>query len=176
MNKQLSITFFLTSITLTGCAASTDGSGDAEIDGNAAQQLAVSDGKEDSASPTLSKDRRILNCHLEYEAFTPAFAVRPAANFETTFGKVENEGASASDGAYKLVVRTNPRPSYNLSFIIQIVDESRNAGISYIVLPRPHVGGAFLFELGADIPPVTFPDEGAQSYDNLRAYCSIRMP
>jgi hypothetical protein len=68
------------------------------------------------------------------------------------------------------------KPPYNLSFIAQIVDESRKGGISYIVLPRPHVGGAFLFELGADIPPVSFPNEGPQQYDNLRACCSIRMP
>ncbi len=176
MNKLLSTTLLLTSITLAGCAGGAGDAGDAELDGNAAQQLDLGGGKEDSASRPPSKDPRLLNCHLEYEAFTPGFAVRPAASFETTFGKVENEGVSASDGAYTLVVTTNPRPPYNLSFIIQIIDESKQAGISYIVLPRPHVGGAFLFELGAEIPATTFPDEGPQAFDHMRAYCSIRMP
>lgn len=176
MIKHLSLSLLFSSLTLIGCAAgggdeSTE-SGDA-VTANAPQQISQAD-KADA--PKLSTDTRILNCQLEYEAFAPAFAVRPAASFETTFAKVENEGVKAGDGGFTLSVHTNPHPPYNLSFIAQIVDESRKGGISYIVLPRPHVGGAFLFELGADIPPVSFPAEGPQQYDNLRAYCSIRMP
>ena len=47
--------------------------------------------------------------------------------------------------------------------------------LAYNVMPRPHVGGAYLFEIGAKIPPVTFPNE-TTPFDFLRAYCSIRMP
>ena len=177
MYKPLSLTLLLSSLTLAGCAAGDESgdTGEAETEGNAPQQLDLGAGKGDGATRALSKDTRLLNCHLEYEAFSPSFTIRPAASFETTFGKVENEGAFASDGAFQLAVTTNPRPPYNLSFIAQIVDEQRG-GLSYIVLPRPHVGGEFLFELGARISPVSFPAEGTQQYDNLRAYCSIRMP
>jgi len=175
MLKHLSLSLLLGTLTFAGCAAGGDDSGETgdAVTGDAPQQLNQSD-KADA--PKLSADTRILNCQLEYEAFSPAFAVRPAASFETTFGKVENEGAKAGDGAFTLSVHTNPHPTYNLSLIAQIIDENRRGGISYIVLPRPHVGGAFLFELGADISPVSFPAEGPQQYDNLRAYCSIRMP
>jgi hypothetical protein len=176
MNKPLSITLLVTSLTLAACADGAGEPGEAETGGNASQQLETGSGGKGDGATALSKDTRILNCQLEYEAFDPAFAVRHAAELETSFGTIENEGAKAGDGAYTLRVRTNPKPPYNLSFIIQIIDESRHGAISYIVLPRPHVGGAFLFELGADIPPATFPAEGTQSYDNLRAYCSIRMP
>ncbi|HEX2690893.1 MAG TPA: hypothetical protein VHN14_29975 [Kofleriaceae bacterium] len=170
---KLSLTLLVASLGFVGCAdAGDEDTGSATING-APQQLAVQAGKLDGAA-AKSTDPRLLNCQLEYEAFTPTFAVKTAASLETTFGQVENEGISASDGAFKLAVHTNPHPPYNLSFIAQIVDEARQAGISYIVLPRPHVGGAFLFELGADIPPVTLAD--GTTYDNLRAYCSIRMP
>jgi len=172
MNK-LSLTLLVASIGFAGCADAVDGdTGNAKIAG-APQQLEVQAGTIDGTA-AKSTDPRLLNCQLEYEAFSPAFAVKPAANFDTTFGQVENEGVKASDGAFTLAVHTNPHPPYNLSFIVQIIDEARHGAISYIVLPRPHVGGQFLFELGADIPPVTFPD-GA-TFDNLRAYCSIRMP
>jgi len=168
---KLSLGLLVASLGFVGCADAGDPEhGNAELAG-APQQLEAEAGKLPGAA--LSTDPRLLNCHLEYEAFAPAFAVHPAALFETTFGQVENMGARASDGAFTLAVHTNPNPPYNLSFIIQIIDEARHGAISYVVLPRPHVGEPFLFELGADIPPVTFPDG---SFDNLRAYCSIRMP
>jgi hypothetical protein len=167
------IALALTSLLFAACADGTAGD-DAVTDGDADQQLAPAGGKGDGATP--SKDSRIVNCHLEYEAFTPAFAIRPAAQIERTFGEIENTGIVASDGAFSLRVHTNPHPPYNLSFIAQIVDDAKSAGLSYIVLPRPHVGGAFLFELGASIPPVSFADTGEIAFDNLRAYCSIRMP
>jgi hypothetical protein len=169
---KLSLTLLVASLGFAGCADAGDaGTGNAKTDG-APQQLDVQVGKLDGAAK--STDARLLNCQLEYEAFAPTFAVKPATSFEATFGKVENEGISATDGAYRLIVQTNPNPPYNLSFIAQIFDEGRNASLSYIVLPRPHVGGAFLFELGANIPSVTLSDGTA--YDHLRAYCSIRMP
>ena len=164
----------LASLGLAGCADAGDTDNGAAKIGGAPQQADVEVGKLDGSTTAKSTDPRLLNCQLEYEAFAPAFAVRTASSVETTFGKVENEGVSASDGAFGLVVQTNPNPPYNLSFIAQINDESRNAGLSYIVLPRPHVGGEFLFELGANIAPVTAAD--GTVFDHLRAYCSIRMP
>jgi len=171
MNK-LSLSLLVASSMLAGCADAVDqDTGRAETQG-AGAQLDLQSGKLDGAA-TVSTDARMVNCHLEYEAFSPTFAVRTAGTFDTTFGQIENASASATDGAYRLVVSTNPTPPYNLSFIAQIVD-AKGAGLSYIVLPRPHVGGAFLFELGAGIAPVTLAD--GTSYDHLRAYCSIRMP
>jgi hypothetical protein len=160
----------LAPLAITACAdaANPDG-GSAQI-GGAPQQV------ETGTLPGAAKstDTRLLNCHLEYESFAPSFTVKTAGTFETTFGQVENQGASASDGAYSLVVSTNPKPPYNLSFIIQIFDDARGTELSYVVLPRPHVGGAFLFEIGAGIPAVTQPD--GTVFDHMRAYCSIRMP
>lgn len=162
----------LGSLGLAGCADAGDTDNGAAKLGGAPQQVEV--GKLDGSTTAKSTDPRLLNCQLEYEAFAPAFAVKTASSVETTFGNVENDGVSASDGAFGLVVQTNPNPPYNLSFIAQINDESRNVGLSYIVLPRPHVGGEFLFELGANIAPVTAAD--GTVFDHLRAYCSIRMP
>jgi hypothetical protein len=168
----------LVSFLILACSACTDATDrDTGPAGDIASQpqFDTGSGKTDDAT-THSTDARVLTCVLEYEAFTPSFAARPAATFSTTFGDVENTGAKAGDGAYTLSAHTNKHPPYNLSFVLQIVDEARKGGISYIVLPRPHVGGAFLFELGADIAPVSFPDTGEQMFDNLRAYCSIRNP
>ena len=166
--SKLSLTL-LASLALVACAdaANPDG-GSAQI-GGAPQQV------ETGTLPGTAKstDTRLLNCQLEYEQFDP-FTVKTAGSFETTFGQVENQGASASDNAYSLVVSTNPKPPYNLSFIIQIFDIARGTELSYVVLPRPHVGGAFLFEIGAGIPAVTQPD--GTVFDHMRAYCSIRMP
>jgi hypothetical protein len=167
--SKLSLTL-LTTLAFAACAdAGNPDGGSAQI-GGAPQQV------ETGTLPGTAKstDARLLNCQLEYESFAPTFTVKTAASFETTFGQVENQGASASDSAYSLVVSTNPRPPYNLSFIIQIFDEARGAELSYVVLPRPHVGGAFLFEIGAAIPAVTQPD--GTVFDHMRAYCSIRMP
>jgi hypothetical protein len=170
---KLSLALLVGSLGFAGCADAVDtDTGAAKIDG-APQQLDVQVGKLDAPAAN-STDPRLLNCQLEYEAFAPSFAAKTAASLETTFGNVENNGISASDGTYRLIVETNPNPPYNLSFIANIFDDVRNAGLSYIVLPRPHVGGAFLFELGASIPSVTLSDGTA--YDHLRAYCSIRMP
>src|SRR5262245_34155254 len=158
---------------LAACAT-TPSDGDAAIDGDAPQQLSQGGGKGDGAA--LSKDPRLVNCHLEYEAFMPIFASRTAGDVENTFGEVENNGIVAGDTNFMVRISTNPKPPANLSFIAQISSTTnRDFPLSYIVLPRPHVGGAFLFELGTPIPTVTFPDTG-ESFNFLRAYCSIRMP
>ncbi|TMQ07260.1 MAG: hypothetical protein E6J90_22610 [Deltaproteobacteria bacterium] len=156
---------------LVGCADAVDADHAGAEVGGAPQQLEAGTL---AGTPAKSTDPRLLNCQLEYEAFSPTFAARTATSFENTFGQVENAGVSVNDGAFGLVVSTNPNPPFNLSFIIQIFDAVKNAELSYIVLPRPHVGGAFLFELGAGIPSVTLSD--GKVYDHLRAYCSIRMP
>ena len=171
--SKLSLSLLVASLGLgglVGCADAVDADhANAEI-GGAPQQL---ESGTLATTPAKSTDPRLLNCQLEYEAFDPTFVARTAASFENTFGQVENTGVAANDGAFGLMVRTNPHPPYNLSFIIQIFDVAKNAELSYIVLPRPHVGGAFLFELGASIAPVTL---DGTSFDHLRAYCSIRMP
>jgi hypothetical protein len=167
-----SLALLVASLGLIGCADAVDADHAGAQVGGAPQQ--VETGTLAGTTTAKSTDSRLLNCQLEYEAFDPTFAVKTATSFENTFGQVENTGVSVNDGAFGLVVSTNPNPPYNLSFIIQIFDVAKNAELSYIVLPRPHVGGAFLFELGAGIPSVTLSD--GQAYDHLRAYCSIRMP
>jgi len=167
-----SLMLLVASLGFVGCANAGDADdGSAEI-GGAPKQLESAT----LAGSTTAKstDPRLVNCQLEYEAFSPAFVARTAASFETTFGAVENSGASAGDQAYGLIVSTNPNPPYNLSFTIRIIDQIKRVELSYVVLPRPHVGGAFLFELGAPIPSVTMAD--GKTFDHLRAYCSIRMP
>ena len=171
--SKLSLTLLAPALALLGCADATNpDEGSAQI-GGAPQQVETGT-LPGTTSTAKSTDPRLLNCQLEYESFAPTFTVKTAGMFETTFGQVENQGASASDGAYSLVVSTNPKPPYNLSFIIQIFDDARGTELSYVVLPRPHVGGAFLFEIGAGIPAVTQPD--GTVFDHMRAYCSIRMP
>ena len=168
--SKLSLTLFV-ALGIAGCAdAGNPDGGSAQI-GGAPQQ--VETGTIGGAA-VKSTDARLLNCQLEYEAFAPAFVARTAASFESTFGQVENQGASASDGAYSVVASTNPTPPYNLSFIVEIFNDTSNAELTYVVLPRPHVGGAFLFEIGAGIPAVTQPD--GTVFDHMRAYCSIRNP
>jgi hypothetical protein len=169
--KTLSI---LASLVLAACTTSPadDDTGPAVTDG-ADQQLSSSHGKSDGAG--TSTDPRLVNCHLEYQSSAPTWATRPAGTFDVTFGKIENEGAWAGDGAFALSVTTNPTPPYNLSLQVGIWEAATSKQLSYIVLPRPHVGGAFLFELGAQIPAVTFPETGDQAFDTMRAYCSIRV-
>jgi hypothetical protein len=162
------------SMMLAACATSQ--MGDDGVAAGDVPQLLVAQAKADGATAKVANDARVLNCQLEYEAFAPTFVTRPAASLETRFDQVVASGVSASDGGYTLRVSTNPKPPYNLSFIVQIISVARGGSISYAVLPAPHVGGAFLFEIGADIPAVTFADTGTQSFDNLRAYCSIHNP
>lgn len=166
----------IASLALAACTTSPsdEDSGAAVTDGNAEQQAPSGHGKSDGAG--TSTDPRLVNCHLEYQSSAPTWATREAGTFEVTFGKIENEYGAASDNAYTLLVSTNPTPPYNLSFYAGIWDARTNKQLSYVVLPRPHVGGAFLFELGAQIPAVTFPETGDQAFDAMRAYCSIRMP
>lgn len=171
--SKLSLALLVASLGFLGCANAVDDVDHANAEvGGVPQQLET--GTLAGTTTAKSTDPRLLNCQLEYEAFSPTFAVKTATSFENTFGQVENTGVSVNDGAFGLAVSTNPQPPYNLSFIIQIFDVAKNAELSYVVLPRPHVGGAFLFELGASIPSVMLSD--GQAYDHLRAYCSIRMP
>src|SRR5215468_8648709 len=58
--------------------------------GDAPPQL-VPGGSGKGDGPT-STDPRILNCQLEYEAFTPYFANAPAASFDTPVATILNDG------------------------------------------------------------------------------------
>ncbi len=169
----MKLSLVLASLVFAACTTTpADDSGPAVTDG-AEQQVGTAAGKGDGVGTATSKDARLLNCHLEYQTVSPAWAVREAGTFDSTFADVENKGAAAGDGAYTLTVNTNPTPPYNLSLQVGIWDAHTNKQLSYVVLPRPHVGGAFLFELGAQIPATTL---DGQSFDTLRAYCSIRNP
>jgi hypothetical protein len=173
---MLKISFVtITCFAAAACTNTEETGDDAVTSAGAEQQLSTSGGKGDDAT-AKSTDPRLVNCQLEYQAITPTFTTRTAGAFDQTFGSIENTFGVASDAAYSLQVSTNKHAPYNLSFIAQIFDVKTSKQLAYIVLPRPHVGGAFLFELGAQIPATTFEDTGAASFDTLRAYCSIRMP
>jgi hypothetical protein len=166
----------IASLTFAACASSDDDEGPAVTD-DAPQQLTANGVGKGDGTTTVSKDPRLVNCHLEYESFLPDWTARPAAQLEKTFGEIETSGVTADDGTYAVALYTNPNPPYNLSFIARITEVANsNKDVAYVVLPRPHVGGAFLFEIGADIPPATFPDTGTRTFPTVRAYCSIRMP
>jgi len=162
-------------------AACTTASGDdpANTDGNAPQQVITEKGggKGDGAGSAakVPADPRLLNCQFEYERFSPEWATHPLGTFETAFDKVETGFQWAFDPNYTLGVVNNMSPAYNLSLNVNIWDAKTNKLLGYVVLPRPHVGGAYLFELGVAIPSIDMAD-GTGSFDNLRAYCSIRNP
>ena len=159
---------------IIGCTTDdTTTDGDAETSANAEQQLSPP-GKGDGPS---SNDKRILNCQLEYESFAP-FATQTIASVDKAIGKIVAGDTLATDGTYALSVAINPHPAYNLAFSVQLSAVASGETVSYAVLPAPHVGGAYLFELGGHIPAVTLPVDGGatQPFDFLRTYCSIRNP
>jgi hypothetical protein len=161
-------TVALASLTAAACTVEPTDTGTAQVSGDAEQQLSQS-AKADGPS---SSDKRILNCQLEYESFTP-FATQPIDSFDKTIGQIVSGGVTATDGTYQLGISINPAPAYNLSFNVQLSTVATGEIESYVVLPSPHVGGAYLFELGTHIPAVT---AGGGTFDYLRAYCSIRNP
>jgi hypothetical protein len=127
---------------------------------------------ETSDDSAINGATRHLVCNLDYETFSPAFADQPAATFDTKYTVVKKDGASATDGAFTLSVGVNPSPPFNLSDTATISNATTGATVAYVVLPSPHLGGDFLFEVGGKIDPVT-PAGAAQPFDFMRAYCSL---
>jgi hypothetical protein len=118
-----------------------------------------------------------FDCYLEYETFSPSWATAPVAHLAPTLDavKASAHGVSAFGGRYGLRLAFNPKPPYNLSFEVAILDTLGNS-VAYNVLPSPQKGGAYLFELGGRIDPTTaIGDDGSShSFDFLRGYCSLR--
>ena len=110
-------------------------------------------------------------CNLEYETFTPSFATLPAASFDEKQSVVNKTGASAGDGSYSLSIAMNSAAPFNLVFNAFILD-ANSATVAYTVLPTPHTGGDYLFEIGNKIDPIT-PPGATQAFDFMRAYCSL---
>jgi len=110
-------------------------------------------------------------CNLEYETFAPSFATMPAASFDEKQSVVNKTGASAGDANYSVAIAMNSAAPFNLVFNVFIQDAT-GATVAYNVLPTPHTGGDYLFELGSKIDPIT-PDGATQSFDFMRAYCSL---
>jgi hypothetical protein len=129
---------------------------------------------ENTDDSAISGTTRHLICNLEYETFSPAFASQPAATFDTKYTIVKKQGASASDGAFTLSVGVNPTPPYNLTDNVFITNAQTGATVAYVVLPSPHLGGQFLFEVGGKIDPVT-PAGATQAFDFMRGYCSLQL-
>jgi hypothetical protein len=126
----------------------------------------------DSDSDAVSGPTRHLNCQLEYETFSPAFASFSAASFDTKYTVVKKSGASATDGAFTLAYSVNPTPPSNLSDSLVISNATTGGTIAYLVVPSPHLGGDFLYELGGKIDPVT-PTGATQAFDFMRGYCAL---
>jgi hypothetical protein len=118
---------------------------------------------------------RTLACTLEYETFAPTYASGYAGDFSLPFSTVKTSGATAGDSGFAFKVSVNPKPAYNLSFNATLSDAS-GEDIAYTVLPSPRTGGAYLFELGGRIAPVsrTGDDGIVHAFDHLRAYCSYK--
>lgn len=111
-----------------------------------------------------------LNCNLEYERFTPTFMVLPQVSFSQPMSTVGTTGVTASNATFQLYGTVNPTPPVNLSFEVGVNRVSTGKTLSYVVLPPPSIGGAFLFEVGAQITTVTI---GGIAYDHIRTYCSL---
>ncbi len=139
---------------------------------------------ESSEESDLAGSRRRLTCNLEYARYSPDFRVVLAASFDELMSKVNTEGATASDGRFAFESRVNPTPPYNLAFQVSIRDLATGKNVSYSVLPKPRLGGDFLFELGARIEPITIPTAGVtavvttteEQFDFVRSYCSLYLP
>src|SRR5258706_14604411 len=85
----------LAALSLAACMSSSDQVGDDAVTAGADQQLAAGGGKGDSAAK--STDPRLVNCHLDDQAFGPAFASRNTGAFDEAFAKIGNYSAFAGD-------------------------------------------------------------------------------
>lgn len=110
-----------------------------------------------------------LSCHLEYERFSP-FGFLSVTSFSTPMSTVGSQGVTSSDGSLLLYAVVNPNPPANLSFEVGVDQVSSGVNLSYTVLPPPALGGAWLFETGTQITPVTI---NGVTYNYVRAYCSL---
>ena len=129
---------------------------------------------ENTDDSAITGPTRHLMCNLDYETFSPTFADQPAASFDTKYTVVKKQGAEATDGAFTLSVGVNPTPPFNLSDSVFITNAQTGATVAYVVLPSPHLGGQFLFELGGKIDPVT-PAGATQAFDFMRGYCALQL-
>lgn len=111
-----------------------------------------------------------LSCNLEYERFTPTFLTLPQVSFSQPMSVVAAQGFSTSNATLQLYAVVNPTPPFNLSFEVGTIRVSTGKTLSYLVIPPPSAGGAFLFENGAQITTVTI---GGIAYDHIRTYCSL---
>ena len=136
--------------------------------------VACTDAAESSSdldTDSATAGSRHFVCNLEYESFAPSFATMPAASFDEKQSVVNKTGAFAGDANYSVTISMNSAAPFNLVFNVFILDAT-GATVAYSVLPTPHTGGDYLFELGSKIAPIT-PDGATQSYDFMRAYCSL---
>jgi hypothetical protein len=111
-----------------------------------------------------------LSCNLEYERFTPTFSTLPQVSFTQPMSVIASNGFSTSNATFQLYATVNPTPPYNLSFEVGTIRVSTGKSLSYLVIPPPTAGGAFLFENGAQITTVTI---NGIAYDHIRTYCSL---
>jgi hypothetical protein len=158
---QLALTTLILATTTAACATSGDGTD-----------------TESSEAADLDTTTRHLQCVLEYARYSPDFKTSYAGSFDELMSTVKANGATASDGKFAFQVRVNPDPPYNLPFIVSIRDLTADQNIAYSVLPAPRLGGAFLFELGARIAPVTLPVPALttdEQFDFMRSYCSLYL-
>jgi hypothetical protein len=110
-----------------------------------------------------------LGCHLEYERFSP-FAALAVTSFSQPMATLGSQSVTSSDGSLLLYAAVNPNPPANLSFEVGVDRVSSGLNLSYTVLPTPALGGAWLFETGTQITPVTI---NGVTYNYVRAYCSL---
>ena len=127
---------------------------------------------ESTDDSALTGPTRHLACTLQYETFSPTFATQLAATFDEKYTVVKKSGASATDGAFTLSAIHNATPPFNLVDTMVITNAQTGGTVAYVVLPSPHLGGDFLFELGGKIDPVT-PAGSTVAFDFMRGFCSL---
>ena len=148
----------LSSVAMAACAAADAAPADQEAQASETAAVVV--------KPAVTGT---LHCNLEYERFSP-FATSPIVSFSQPMSVVASTGVFVNGGGYQLYAVTNPTPPTNLSFQVGATSLTTGADLDYLVLPAPALGGAYLFEQGTRITPVTV---GGTSFDHLRKYCSL---
>lgn len=168
------------SLVLGAAACASPDAADPGASAEPATEAAQAPGPQATLSPhaAMSPEARLaaasltgtLSCNLEYERFSPVFSTLPQVSFSQPMSVVASQGFSTSNATFQLYAVVNPTPPFNLSFEVGTIRVSTGKTLSYLVIPPPSAGGAFLFENGAQITTVTI---GGIAYDHIRTYCSL---
>ena len=124
------------------------------------------DNGSDTGSGSGSASSVIVECSLEYVAYTPAYSTAPLASLNQSLATIAGPmGATASGDGYTLAVIRN-HTATDVPFEVDLLGQ--NALLAYGLVPEPAPAGNFFIELGAPIPTHHV---DTTDYTALRAYC-----